>query len=155
MLQLLIKQRNHVAVVVDEFGGTAGMLTMEDVVETIVGDIEDEHDTPQDVEERLGPDEFLFSARIEVPHLREVHRLDIAESEEYDTLAGWLMHSTGELPEQEQVIDLGPYGSRWHRWSMDVSIYCACRCWIRSWVTCPDRGAGGAGRPRSTRLSAP
>lgn len=109
VLQLLIKQRNHVAVVVDEFGGTAGMLTMEDVVETIVGDIEDEHDTPQDVEERLGPDEFLFSARIEVPHLREVHRLDIAESEEYDTLAGWLMHSTGELPEQEQVIDLGPY----------------------------------------------
>jgi CBS domain containing-hemolysin-like protein len=52
--------------VVDEFGGTAGMLTMEDVVETIVGDIEDEHDTPQEVEERLGPDEFLFSARIEV-----------------------------------------------------------------------------------------
>jgi putative hemolysin len=109
VLQLLIKQRNHVAVVVDEFGGTAGMLTMEDVVETIVGDIEDEHDTPQEVEERLGPDEFLFSARIEVPHLREVHRLAIAESEEYDTLAGWLMHSTGELPEQEQVIDLGPY----------------------------------------------
>ncbi|MBK9418128.1 MAG: HlyC/CorC family transporter [Flavobacteriales bacterium] len=62
VLQLLIKQRNHVAVVVDEFGGTAGMLTMEDVVETIVGDIEDEHDTPQEVEERLGPDEFLFSA---------------------------------------------------------------------------------------------
>lgn len=109
VLQLLIKQRNHVAVVVDEFGGTAGMLTMEDVVETIVGDIEDEHDTPQEVEERLGPDEFLFSARIEVSHLREVHRLAIAESEEYDTLAGWLMHSTGELPEQEQVIDLGPY----------------------------------------------
>jgi putative hemolysin len=109
VLQLLIKQRNHVAVVVDEFGGTAGMLTMEDVVETIVGDIEDEHDTPQEVEERLGPDEFLFSARIEVPHLREAHRLAIAESEEYDTLAGWLMHSTGELPEQEQVIDLGPY----------------------------------------------
>ncbi|MBK9513605.1 MAG: HlyC/CorC family transporter [Flavobacteriales bacterium] len=109
VLQLLIKQRNHVAVVVDEFGGTAGMLTMEDVVETIVGDIEDEHDTPQEVEERLGPDEFLFSARIEVSHLREAHRLAIAESEEYDTLAGWLMHSTGELPEQEQVIDLGPY----------------------------------------------
>jgi CBS domain containing-hemolysin-like protein len=109
VLQLLIKQRNHVAVVVDEFGGTAGMLTMEDVVETIVGDIEDEHDTPEEVEERLGPHEFLFSARIEVFHLREVPGLAIPESEEYDTLAGWLMHSTGELPEQGQVIELGPF----------------------------------------------
>jgi putative hemolysin len=109
VLQLLIKQRNHVAVVVDEFGGTAGMLTMEDVVETIVGDIEDEHDTPEDVEEQLGPNEYLFSARLEVAHLREVQGLAIPESEEYDTLAGWLMHSTGELPEREEVIDLGPF----------------------------------------------
>ena len=109
VLQLFIKQRNHVAVVVDEFGGTAGMVTMEDVVETIVGDIEDEHDTPEDVQERLGPTEFLFSARVEVPHLRETHLLAIPESEEYDTLAGYIMHSTGEMPDQGQVIDLGPF----------------------------------------------
>lgn len=109
LLQTFIKQRNHVAVVVDEFGGTAGMLTIEDVVETIVGDIEDEHDVPEEVEERLGPNEFLFSARSEVEHLREAHRLAIPESEEYDTLAGFILHSTGDLPDQGQVLELAPF----------------------------------------------
>jgi CBS domain containing-hemolysin-like protein len=75
VLAALHQATHHVAVVVDEFGGTAGMLTMEDVVETIVGDIEDEHDTPQEVEERLGPDEFLFSARIESHAPSRTHRL--------------------------------------------------------------------------------
>lgn len=109
VLQMFIKQRTHMAVVVDEFGGTAGMLTMEDVVETIVGDIEDEHDTPGEMEERLGPNEFLFSARVEVAHLVEAYRLAIPESEEYDTLAGYILHSTGEIPEQGQVIELPPF----------------------------------------------
>lgn len=109
VLQMFIKQRTHVAVVVDEYGGTAGMLTMEDVVETIVGDIEDEHDTPEEVEERLGPNEFLLSARTEVAHLIEAHRLAIPESEEYDTLAGYILHSTGEIPDQGQVVELPPF----------------------------------------------
>lgn len=109
VLQLFIKQRNHVAVVVDEFGGTAGMLTMEDVVETIVGDIEDEHDTPEEVEERLGEHEFLFSARTEVAQLVETHKLALPESEEYDTLAGYILHSIGEVPEQGQVVELPPF----------------------------------------------
>lgn len=109
VLQMFIKQRTHVAVVVDEFGGTAGMLTMEDVVETIVGDIEDEHDTPEEVEERLGENEFLFSARMEVARLIEEHRLAVPESDEYDTLAGYILHSTGDIPEQGQVIDLPPF----------------------------------------------
>jgi CBS domain containing-hemolysin-like protein len=109
LLQTFIKQRNHVAVVVDEFGGTAGMLTIEDVVETIVGDIEDEHDVPEEVEERLGQNEFLLSARSEVDHLRETHALAIPESEEYDTLAGFILHSTGDMPEQGQVIQLPPF----------------------------------------------
>ncbi len=109
LLQVFIKQRNHIAVVVDEFGGTAGMLTIEDVVETIVGDIEDEHDVPEDLEERLGPNEFLFSARSEVEHLRDTHALAIPISEEYDTLAGFILHSTGDLPEQGQVLDLPPF----------------------------------------------
>ena len=109
VLQMFIKQRTHVAVVVDEFGGTAGMLTMEDVVETIVGDIEDEHDTPEEVEERLGPNEFLLSARTEVAHLIEAYNLAIPESEEYDTLAGYILHSTGEIPAQGQVVELPPF----------------------------------------------
>lgn len=109
VLQLFIKQRTHVAVVVDEYGGTAGMLTMEDVVETIVGDIEDEHDTPEEVEERLGPREFLFSARSEIAHLKETYGLLLPESDEYDTLAGFILHSTGDIPEQGQVIELPPF----------------------------------------------
>ncbi|MBL7940791.1 MAG: HlyC/CorC family transporter [Flavobacteriales bacterium] len=109
VLQMFIKQRTHVAVVVDEFGGTAGMLTMEDVVETIVGDIEDEHDTPEEVEERLGPNEFLLSARAEVAHLIETYKLALPESEEYDTLAGYIVHSTGEIPAQGQVVELPPF----------------------------------------------
>ncbi|MBX2971535.1 MAG: HlyC/CorC family transporter [Flavobacteriales bacterium] len=109
VLQMFIKQRTHVAVVVDEYGGTAGMLTMEDVVETIVGDIEDEHDVPEEVEERLGPNEFLFSARMEVAHLIGAHRLALPESEAYDTLAGYILHSTGDIPEQGQVIELPPF----------------------------------------------
>ena len=110
--------RTHVAVVVDEFGGTAGMLTMEDVVETIVGDIEDEHDVPEDVDERLGPNEFLLSARTEVSHVIQTHGLAIPESEEYDTLAGYILHSTGEIPDQGQVIELPPFRSSSPRWCM-------------------------------------
>ncbi|MBK6627214.1 MAG: HlyC/CorC family transporter [Flavobacteriales bacterium] len=109
VLQKFTKQRAHVAVVVDEFGGTAGLLTIEDVVETIVGDIEDEHDSGEGVEERVGEHEFLFSARTEVERLVEAHRLALPQSEEYDTLAGLLLHHTGSLPEQGQVIDLGPF----------------------------------------------
>jgi putative hemolysin len=108
-LQLFTKQRTHVAVVVDEFGGTAGMLTIEDVVETIVGDIEDEHDEGELVEERTGPDTFAFSARLEVADVNERHGLSLPESEEYDTLAGLILYRTGDLPEQGTVLEEGPY----------------------------------------------
>ena len=108
-LQRFTKQRTHVAVVVDEFGGTAGMLTIEDVVETIVGDIEDEHDEGEQVEERLSEHEYVFSARLEVEHLIEQYGLNIPRSENYDTLAGWILHLTGVVPEQGTVIEEGPF----------------------------------------------
>ncbi len=108
-LQLFTKQRTHVAVVVDEFGGTAGMLTIEDVVETIVGDIEDEHDEGELVEERLGPNEFVLSARLEVAHLAEAYGLAFLDAEEVDTLAGYILHHTAGLPAQGQVLEIGPF----------------------------------------------
>ncbi|MBL8002170.1 MAG: HlyC/CorC family transporter [Flavobacteriales bacterium] len=108
-LQFFTKQRTHVAVVVDEFGGTAGMLTIEDVVETIVGDIEDEHDEGELVEERLGPNEFVFSARLEVAHLAEAYGLAFEDAEEVDTLAGYILHHTAGLPQQGQVLEIGPF----------------------------------------------
>ena len=109
VLQLFIKQRSHVAVVVDEYGGTAGMLTMEDVVETIVGDIEDEHDTPEEVEEQLADGAYLLSGRLDVERIRERFGLDLPLSEEYGTLAGFILHHTGDLPEQGQVIEIAPF----------------------------------------------
>ncbi len=109
VLRLFTKQRTHIAVVVDEFGGTAGMLTIEDVVETIVGDIEDEHDDEDSVEERISPTEFLFSARVEVEYLVEEYGLNMEESEEYDTLAGYIMHRTGTVPEPGEIVDDGPF----------------------------------------------
>jgi len=109
VLQLFIKQRSHVAVVVDEYGGTAGMLTMEDVVETIVGDIEDEHDTPEEVEEQLADGAYLLSGRLDVERIRERYGLDLPLSEEYGTLAGFILHHTGDLPEQGQVIEIAPF----------------------------------------------
>jgi CBS domain containing-hemolysin-like protein len=109
VLQMFTKQRSHVAVVVDEFGGTAGMLTIEDVVENIVGDIEDEHDLGENIEERVGENEFLFSGRAEVEHLAEAHGIKIPRSEDYDTLAGWILHTTGGMPSQGEELQLGPF----------------------------------------------
>jgi CBS domain containing-hemolysin-like protein len=109
VLRLFTKQRTYVAVVVDEFGGTAGMLTIEDVVEAIVGDIEDEHDDEHNVEERIGPTEFLFSARLDVEHLVARHGLNLPESGEYDTLAGLIMHRTGTVPGPGEVLEDGPF----------------------------------------------
>ncbi|MBK8582130.1 MAG: CBS domain-containing protein [Flavobacteriales bacterium] len=109
LLRLFTKQRTHIAVVVDEFGGTAGMLTIEDVMETIVGDIEDEHDDENMVEERLAPGEFVLSARVEVEHLVEKYGMNMEESEEYDTLAGYIMHRTGTVPEPGEIVEDGPF----------------------------------------------
>lgn len=108
-LERFTKQRTHVAVVVDEFGGTAGMLTIEDVVETIVGDIEDEHDEGELVEERLSETEFVLSARFDVAYLAEHFGLNFPDSEHYDTLAGWILHHTGDVPVQGAVVEEGPF----------------------------------------------
>jgi putative hemolysin len=104
VLQLFTKQRCQLAVVVDEFGGTAGMLTVEDAVETIVGEIDDEHDMGETVEEKVGEHAFLFSGTMEVAHLRERYGLDLPLSAQYDTLAGYILHHTGELPSQGQEL---------------------------------------------------
>ncbi len=109
VLRMFTRQRTHIAVVVDEFGGTAGMLTIEDVVETIVGDIEDEHDDEDTVEERISEAEFLFSGRVEVEQLVEEYQLNLEESPEYDTLAGFIMHCTGRVPEAGEIVDHGPF----------------------------------------------
>lgn len=109
VLRLFTKERTHMAVVVDEFGGTAGMLTIEDVVETIVGEIEDEHDEEHTVEERLSPTEFVLSARLDVEYLKEEYGLDLPEDPDYDTMAGFIMHHTGTVPDPGSIVEAGPF----------------------------------------------
>lgn len=98
VLTQFIKQKSNIAVVIDEFGGTAGIISLEDVLEQIFGEIEDEHDVEDSVEKQVGEGEFVFSCRLEVEYLNEKYGLGIAESEEYDTLAGYIIYRYKELP---------------------------------------------------------
>lgn len=104
ILNVLIKKRKSIAVVLDEYGGTSGILTVEDIVEELFGEIEDEHDSTDLLEEQITDDTYNFSARHEVDYLNEQYKLDLPESDEYETLAGLIVNETGEIPEQNSEI---------------------------------------------------
>lgn len=108
ILELFIKKRKNVAVVVDEFGGTAGIITMEDIVEEIFGEIEDEHDKEELIETQISPNEFEFSARLEIDYLNSKYLLNLpANEEEYDTLGGLILYLHEDIPEEGQVLEDG------------------------------------------------
>lgn len=109
MMRRLLAEKRSLAVVVDEFGGTAGMVTLEDLMEEILGDIQDEHDRNNVVARRLADGTFEFSGRIEVDRLREQFGLDIPESDDYQTLAGYILNTTGSIPAEGDEIILSPY----------------------------------------------
>ncbi len=98
MLESFIKHHSNIAVVIDEFGGTAGVISLEDVLEEIFGEIEDEHDTPDLTEKRIGDDEYVLSCRLEVKYINEKYNLGIEESRDYDTLAGWIISHYDGIP---------------------------------------------------------
>ena len=98
VLTQFIKQKSNIAVVIDEFGGTAGIISLEDVLEQIFGEIEDEHDVEDMVEKQVAENQYVFSCRLEVEYLNEKYGLNIVESEEYDTLAGYIIYRYKELP---------------------------------------------------------
>lgn len=104
MLETFTKRRASIAVVIDEFGGTAGIISLEDVLEQIFGEIEDEHDVQELVENATNDKEWIFSARLEVEYLNETYDLGIAESEEYDTLAGYIIAEYGGIPHEGEEI---------------------------------------------------
>ena len=104
MLETFTKRRASIAVVIDEFGGTAGIISLEDVLEQIFGEIEDEHDVQELIERQLADNEWLFSARHEVEYLNETYGLNIPESDEYDTLAGYLIAEHGGIPTEGEVL---------------------------------------------------
>ncbi|MBO5892861.1 MAG: HlyC/CorC family transporter [Alistipes sp.] len=98
LLQNFIKRKSGVAVVIDEFGGTAGIISIEDVLEQIFGDIEDEHDVQERVEKQVGEGEYVLSCRLDVEYLNERYGFDIEESDEYDTLAGYIIYNYDGIP---------------------------------------------------------
>jgi len=97
-LSLFIKENKSAAVVVDEFGGTSGLVTMEDIIEEIFGEIEDEHDKDQLIDEEVKPGVYLFSGRLEIDHINEKYQLRIPEDEDYETLAGYIIINSGSIP---------------------------------------------------------
>jgi len=109
MMRRLLTEKRSVAIVVDEFGGTSGMVTLEDLMEEILGDIQDEHDRSDVVARQLSDGSFEFSGRIEVDRLHEQFGLEIPESDEYQTLAGYIMNQTGSIPMQGDDVKLGRY----------------------------------------------
>ncbi len=100
MMEKFTKQAGNIAIVTDEYGGTAGIITLEDIIEEIFGEIEDEHDKEDWFEERISDKEFLFSARIDIDYLNETYHLKLEESPEYETLAGLILHHLENIPTQ-------------------------------------------------------
>jgi putative hemolysin len=106
ILNTLMKKRKSVAVVVDEYGGTSGMITVEDIVEELFGEIEDEHDSQEFLEEKINDFKFNFSGRLEIDYLNEEYDLNIPKSESYETLGGFIIEHTENIPEEKEVIDI-------------------------------------------------
>jgi putative hemolysin len=106
IMNSLMKKRKSIAIVLDEYGGTSGLITIEDIVEELFGEIEDEHDTTEVIEKRISDNEFIFSSRIEIDYLNENYELNIDVSEEYETLGGFVLHHLEKIPEKNQVLRL-------------------------------------------------
>lgn len=109
MLETFTKRKASIAVVIDEFGGTAGIISLEDVLEQIFGEIEDEHDVQESIEKELGEGEWLFSARLDVEYLNEKYDLNIPEDDEYDTLAGYIITEHGGIPHEGEELSIGEF----------------------------------------------
>lgn len=110
VMNLLTKKRKSVAVVLDEYGGTSGIITMEDIVEELFGEIEDEHDLDETLtEEQLDSKNYLFSSRLEVTYLNETYKLSIPESDSYSTLGGFIVDFSKEIPQKGEQITIENY----------------------------------------------
>ncbi len=109
VLNLLTKKHKSIAVVIDEYGGTSGIITVEDIVEELFGEIEDEHDSIELIEEQIEENHYRFSARIEVDYINEVYKLNLPEGENYETLGGMIVNHTEEIPEQGDEVVINTF----------------------------------------------
>lgn len=109
LLSDLMQQRKSIAVVVDEFGGTSGIVTIEDLVEEIFGEIEDEYDVESKFIKQENKNEYVLSGRVEIDHLNDIYSLEIPESDEYSTVAGYLLHHMQRFPKTYETVIIGNY----------------------------------------------
>lgn len=111
ILDVLTKKRISIGIIIDEYGGTSGMITIEDIVEELFGEIEDEHDDELEAlkEDKIDDYSYIFSARHEVTYLNEIYQLNIPESEHYSTLGGYIVNETSEIPNKDDIIVLDKY----------------------------------------------
>ena len=109
ILNDLILKSKSVAIVLDEYGGTSGLITIEDIIEELFGDIEDEHDSLNLLEEKINDREYKFSTRLEVDYINEVYSLDLEEDSTYETLGGLIVNHTEKIPSTGEIIDIGSY----------------------------------------------
>ena len=109
ILKLFNESKNSIALVVDEFGGTSGIVTLEDIIEEIVGEIEDEHDTSDLVEKKINDREYILSGRLEIDYLNEEYGFNLPESDEYKTLAGLILSQSGYIPHSQESIRIGSH----------------------------------------------
>lgn len=112
LMRTLMQQKKSLAVVLDEFGGTSGIVSLEDLVEEIIGEIEDEHDNQNLVAKSLGNNEYLLSGRLEIERINELFDLKIPESDEYQTLGGFILSHHQRFPQLNEVINIGKYKIR-------------------------------------------
>ncbi len=106
VLSVLIKKRKSISVVLDEYGGTSGMMTIEDIVEELFGEIEDEHDTVDLIEEKIDDITYRFSARLEVDYINEAFKIKLPEHENFETLGGLIVNHMQEIPKQNEIVKI-------------------------------------------------
>lgn len=112
LMKLFMQQKRSLAVVVDEFGGTSGIVALEDLVEEIFGEIEDEHDTKTYVAKSLGNNEYILSGRLDIEKANELFPLDLPESDEYQTIGGLILHQYQSFPKAHEIITLDKFQFR-------------------------------------------
>jgi len=106
LLSTFIKKRKSIAVVLDEYGGTSGLVTVEDIVEELFGEIEDEHDNLDMTEKKIKDNEYIFSARLEIDYLNEKYSLGLEENDNYETIGGYVLFHLQDIPEKNQIIEI-------------------------------------------------
>ncbi len=108
MLNEFLNKRVSIAVVIDEFGGTAGIVTMEDIIEELFGEIEDEYDVEEDICRRIGPNEYLISGKVEIDYINEKYNLEIPLGD-YETIGGYISYYLGRIPAQGENIPINNF----------------------------------------------